>query len=83
MSEFNAHPRITITATFSVDEEELRALDALAGYGSDSFVKAFYEFLGKAYMRDHEKGLRRFLDGVRAQVPSHLAALKRARNALK
>lgn len=86
MAKFNQRPVITITATFSVDESELRALDALAalaGYGDDSFIKHFYAKLGKAYMEDHEAGLRSFLRSVREQVPHHLATLAAAREALK
>ena len=47
MAKFIGKPKITMNATFTVDEEELRALDALACYGDDSFIKHFYEKLGK------------------------------------
>ena len=58
-------PRVELTMTMVLTEEEARALDALAGYGVDAFVKSFYEFLGKHYMEPHEEGLRTFLEGCR------------------
>ena len=79
MAKFLGRPKITMNASFTVDEEELRALDALAGYGDDAFIKHFYAKLGESYMRPHEAGLRKFLCSIREQVPSHLAVLKRAR----
>lgn len=48
-----------------ISESEARALDALAGYGDDAFIKQFYEHLGKHYMEPHEKGLRLFLKTIR------------------
>jgi alpha-amylase/alpha-mannosidase (GH57 family) len=65
MSNIKSSANIEFTITFSVTEEEARALDALAGYDVDQFIKAFYDHLGEAYMRPYEKGLRKFLANVR------------------
>lgn len=58
-------PLVTVTAKFTVTEGELRALDALAGYGDTAFIKMFYDKLGKSYMQPYEKDLREFLQTVR------------------
>ncbi len=49
--------QINFTVKCDLTEEEVRALDALAGYGLDNFLKAFYSGLGKAYLQPHENGL--------------------------
>jgi hypothetical protein len=48
-----------------LDEEELRALDALAGYGTDKFLEFFYQHMGKTYLGPYENGLRRLFETVR------------------
>lgn len=74
---------IGVRVHFEVDEEEARALDDLAGYGDDAFIKAFYENLGKAYMEKHEAGLRRFLQSIRRVVGPGLSAIDEARDKMK
>lgn len=54
-------PRVTAEAVMTLDHEELRALDALVGYGIDPFIKLFYKHMGEAYLKPHEAGLRSFL----------------------
>lgn len=65
MAVITQKPVITVEATFTVNEQELRALSALAGYGDDAFIKMFYDSLGKVYMEPHEAGLREFLKSIR------------------
>lgn len=81
MAEISARPRVDIAINFQVNEAEARALDALAGYGDDAFVKAFYEELGKAYMEKHEAGLRKFLTSIRCSLPPILSQLDNAKKA--
>ena len=64
---------------FTINEDEARALDALAGYGDDSFIKAFYEKLGKCYMDRHEEGLRSFLKTIRDGLTPILSRTDEAR----
>ncbi len=75
----------TLTAGMSIEitEAEARALEALAGYGTDAFVERFYFQLGKEYMEPHEAGLRSFLDRVRANMPTELHRIDMAREAFK
>ena len=55
--------------TFKINEAELRALDALVGYGYKSFLKVFYEKMGKAYLEPHANGLKTFFDSVDEMRP--------------
>ena len=81
MAEIIGRPNVNLDLTFRINEAEARALEDLAGYGDDNFIKAFYEKLGKCYMEKHEAGLRSFLCSVRKFLPSYLAALDEARKA--
>lgn len=65
MAQIAQKPLVTVTATFTVNEAELRALDALAGYGDEAFIQMFYKDLGKTYMQPYEAGLREFLKSIR------------------
>lgn len=58
--------KIEARAELVLSESELRALDALAGYGTDEFIKAFYKVMGEHYLRPYEEGLRSFLSSVRS-----------------
>jgi hypothetical protein len=75
--------RITVGGTLELDEQELRALDALAGYGFKSFIKVFYEHMGKAYMQPHEAGLKKLFETIRRDVPPALGRIDMARDFLK
>lgn len=82
MAKIVSRPNLEITVCFTVDEAEARALDALAGYGDDAFIKVFYEKLGKAYMEEHEAGLRSFLKSVRSCVRPAIDMVSNARKLL-
>lgn len=81
MAKIVQRANVDLNLTFTVNESEARALDALAGYGDDAFVKAFYQLLGKAYMERHESGMRSFLKAVRDEVPLILCRVDKARDA--
>ena len=73
---------VTVCGTLELDEEELRALDALAGYGIKPFLEVFYKSLGKAYLQPHEDGLRRLFETIRRDVPPALRRVDNARELL-
>jgi hypothetical protein len=73
--------RVDLTTTMKIDEEQLRALHALTLYGTDSFLKMFYDNLGKAYLSPHEKGLRSLFEDIKTVAPPALEAIKKARQA--
>lgn len=81
MAKIVGRAECDLTLTFTVNESEARALDALAGYGDDEFIKVFYEKLGKAYMQSHEEGLRSFLKSIRGVVGPVLERQDMARKA--
>ena len=67
--------------TFQLDETQARALDAMVGYGADSFFEAFYT-LGKHYMQPDEGGLRSLFKEVGEQVTPQLARIDRLRRTM-
>ena len=79
MAKIIGKARLDLCLTFYINESEARALDALAGYGDDAFIKVFYEKLGSSYMRDHEQGLREFLNSIRNFLPGELHKIDKAR----
>lgn len=79
MAEIVQKSKIEVTATMQFSEAELRALDALVGYGSDEFLKVFYEKMGKFYMQPHEAGLRALFESVSQVVPGILRRTDDAR----
>ena len=82
VSNIKINTSVNITASIELTEGQLRALDALAGYGPDNFFKAFYVKLGKAYMQPFERDMRELFSLIRAQVPPALAGIKEARKTL-
>lgn len=83
MSTITTNAGVTFTATIVLDEAAARALDAMAGYGADEFLKVFYAQLGKAYMQPWEHGLRNLLETIRKDLPRQLSAIDEARRAIK
>lgn len=76
-------PTVKLSVRIDLTEDEARALDALAGYGDDAFIEAFYEKLGKAYMRDYEQGLRSFLTSMRRELSPLFGKADAARKAFE
>lgn len=74
--------RVHFTVTMQLDEEQARALDALVGYGVDSFLDCFYEGLGRGYLEPYEAGLRRLFAAVGEEVSPELYRIDAARKAL-
>ncbi len=79
MAKLSARPIIQTHLTISITEVEARAFDALVGYGTDAFLKVFYEKLGKAYLEPHEDGLRSLFKCFRKELPAILGRADRAR----
>lgn len=73
---------VEIKATISLNEGDLRALDAMAGYGIEPFLKVFYEKLGKHYMQPYEANLRTLFKTIKADVPQALSKIDGARKTL-
>lgn len=82
MSNLIISTEIKVTATLELTEGQLRALEALSGYGPDAFFKAFYVKLGKAYMQPVEADMRELFSLINSQVPSALRQVKEIRKEL-
>jgi len=72
--------RIIFSVKCELTENELRALDALVGYGFDNFIKHFYG-LGKHYMEPYENDLRQLFVKVESLRPE-ISSIDAARKAL-
>jgi hypothetical protein len=81
MAILEAKTKLEVSVSFTVNESELRALDALAGYGDNAFIKMFYENLGESYMKPHEAGLREFLKSIRNIATPIISQTDKARKA--
>ncbi len=82
-SQVATRATVYFSAKIILDEPALRALDAMAGYGADNFLKVFYEKLGRAYMEPHEAGLRSLLTAIKRQIPKQLHVVDEARRLLE
>lgn len=78
-------PGITLDfiANLVLSETEARALNAITEYGIDSFLKAFYECMGKEALTPYEKGLRSLFECVREELRPMLQDMNKARETLK
>ena len=76
------HATIVFTTTLTLSEVEIRALDALVGYGADAFLQVFKEKLGESYIRSHEAGIHSFFGAVGRDVLPALSDIDQARRDL-
>ncbi|EBA18365.1 hypothetical protein RSK20926_11619 [Roseobacter sp. SK209-2-6] len=83
MAEFKTTTVVEAKAVITFNESELRALDAMTGYGADAFLEVFYEKLGKSYMQPHEQGLRSLFKTIRTPVAQALRDADQARKVLR
>jgi hypothetical protein len=79
VAELTAEPRIELKVTLELNETELRALEAIAGYNHKTVANVLLENLGKSYLRDHIGGLYSFLAAVNENARGILKRLDDAR----
>ncbi len=65
-TKLRVRPTVHFTVEATLTEGDLRALDALAGYGTDAFLKVFYEHMGKHYLQPHERDLRSLFEKIKS-----------------
>jgi hypothetical protein len=63
-------PSVSFSVDFKLTENEVRALDALAGYGADAFLKVFYKHLGVHYMKPFDRDLRQLFEKIKELRPA-------------
>jgi len=73
---------VEITAEICFNECELRALDALAGYGIEQFLEVFYSKLGTHYMKPYERNLRELFIKINQTVPDAIKSVEDVRKQL-
>lgn len=81
MSRIITNPVVNVSACIRLSEQELSALDAISGYGTDEFLKVFYEKMGESYLRPHEDGIRTLFATIRSEVPAILTKAEVSRKA--
>ena len=74
-------PRIDLDVLVRLNEKEIRAFEALVGYGINPFLKVFYEQMGKVYLQPHEAGLRSLFDTISRDLRPILHRLNSAKKA--
>lgn len=81
MAKLEQRPTVGIEVNFRLNEAEVRALEALAGYGSKGFLEVFYKHMGEAYLKPHEAGLISLFDSITTHLPPILRRANDARTA--
>ena len=81
MSRLVQQPRIELDVAIYLNESEIRALEALVGYGTDTFLTVFYAQMGKAYLQPHEAGLRSLFSTIRGNLNPMLRRMDCAKKA--
>jgi hypothetical protein len=79
MAKPSNHVGVAFSSTLDLQEDELRALDALTKYGEDAFLDVFYAQLGTAYLKPNEAGLRSLFSSIRGTVTPALKSIDEAR----
>lgn len=82
MAVIQPQHRVTVTTTIDLNEQEMRALMALTIYGTDSFLKTFYDRLGQNYLSKHEHGIRTLFQKIGTEIGPALGDCDTARKAL-
>jgi len=82
MADIDLKLALDVEVTIKLNGTEASALGALAGYGTDEFLRCFYKNMGAAYLRPHEKGLRSLFAKVRGTDSRTQATLGEVRKAI-
>lgn len=81
MKRFIQQPHVETRATIELSEVEMRALEAMIGYGVQPFLDVFYQHLGKHYLKPHEAGIRSLFKTIGSDIPDVLRRADAARQA--
>ena len=80
--KIDGRPTLHLEIVISLTETEARALDAIAGYDTEAFLKVFYSEMGAAYLQPHEEGLRSLFSAIRnsSGISSILSRMRKTRD---
>lgn len=73
---------VGFSSTLTLNEQELRALEAIVGYGYDSFIACFKKHMGEAYIRGYEGGAESLFKAIGRDVGPALRQIDIARKAI-
>lgn len=82
-ARINVETKAVIETTIVLTEVEVRALDALVGYGVNPFLEVFYKKLGKHYMEPYESGVRTLFKCVNEKIRPELHRIDKIRKKLE
>ena len=80
MEKIKSSSKFEITIGLQLTEMEARALDAITLYGTEEFLKCFYQNLGKAYLQPHEEGIKSLFETIKNELPKHLKKVDKTRD---
>lgn len=79
MTNIRPKVRINFEVEITLTEPEAMALDGLAGYGIDAFLKVFYEKMGRSYLEQHAYGLRSLFKNIQNTITPTIKEIRQAR----
>ena len=82
MDKVEITKQITFGGKLTLNETELRALEALVGYGTKEFLEVFYKNLGSHYLKPHEEGVISLFKTIKEQVRPQIHAIDKARKSM-
>lgn len=74
-----AYIQANLTVQLNLNEQEVRALDAMFGYGVEEFLKTFYSHMGEHYLKPNEAGIRSLFETVRGLMSGPIDKINEAR----
>jgi hypothetical protein len=77
-----AKAEVNFTIKFTLTQSEAAALEAIAGYGHEPFLKVFYEHMGKSYLQPHEVGMKNLFARIKETLPREISKIDAAREAI-
>ncbi len=83
MSKITTRSELVFKVTVTLNEGEVRALDAMVGYGIEPFLKVFYEKLGRHYMQPYEANLRELFKRIKSDVCPEIHHIDEVRKKLE
>lgn len=79
MARIEGRSTVDVEVPLVLSEGEAAALAALTAYGADTFLKVFYQHLGRSYLEPHEAGLRSLFAAAGSTIPPILERVADAR----
>lgn len=79
MAAFLADAHLNVAITLILTEEEAAALEAMASYNTEEFIRVFYKNMGESLLSPHADGLRTLFAACRHELPGIAGRARRAR----